>query len=208
MALTKCSLMNYLFTRLYGKSSYSRSRIQSSQLVPVRKSCRWSGIFFPAGGYELGLLDEALSIAFITAAFKIKCRSAAAKLVLVSLADNFNFESGLCCPSITTIAKRCDLTRRSVIRTIKQLESDGLILVTRKLRRPNRYKFVFPPASDVVSPPSDRRTPAMVTQSHPNRKGTRNNQGRCFALSKEPPKSTASPEALRAMVEDLRSSAI
>lgn len=48
------------------------------------------------------------------------------KMVLLALCDNANDE-GLCYPSITTIAKKCSLSRRAVINAIEFLEEKGFL---------------------------------------------------------------------------------
>lgn len=49
------------------------------------------------------------------------------KLVLLALADHHNESTGMCCPSVETLAKRTNVSGRSVQRTISLLETRGLI---------------------------------------------------------------------------------
>lgn len=91
---------------LYAKSIGTRQVQwfnQSLPFAPARRSCGQPKRLFAAGGCESGLLDDTLSLPYLTAAWKIKCRSAAAKIVLISLADNYNSTTGLCCPSINPL---------------------------------------------------------------------------------------------------------
>ena len=53
------------------------------------------------------------------------------RLVLLALADNANDE-GVCWPSLNTIARKCSLERRSVIRLVAQLVDKGLLTVQRR----------------------------------------------------------------------------
>lgn len=63
------------------------------------------------------------------------------KIVLVCLADHLNEETGRCDPSVSTLAKRCGLTERSVQTQLQKLELVGL--VHREERRGTSYKFTL-----------------------------------------------------------------
>src|SRR5947199_65988 len=52
-----------------------------------------------------------------------------AKLVLVSLANHANHETGECWPKIETIARECSCSIRSVQRYVRVLEEKGLVKV-------------------------------------------------------------------------------
>ena len=52
----------------------------------------------------------------------------AAKILLYWLADHFNGETGLCCPSVETLAEECQISRATVFRYRAELESAGLIV--------------------------------------------------------------------------------
>ncbi len=155
-----------------------------------------------AYAHGLGQSGHELSIPYISAAFKQKCRSASAKLVLVSLADNHNGITGKCCPSITTIAKRCDLSRQGVLNILKQLEQDGQLRVERKHRKSNKFYFLFAPdAGQRALPVGQRRLPKLVNRMDSNRNGTVKNP--LCSENKwlgEAPKGTKTPEEVKSLM--------
>jgi len=57
----------------------------------------------------------------------------APKLVLMSLADNAD-EEGYCWPRVKNVAKRCNVSERTVQRTLRTFEGLGLLKVTRRFR--------------------------------------------------------------------------
>ncbi|HGJ5882077.1 helix-turn-helix domain-containing protein [Arsenophonus sp.] len=57
----------------------------------------------------------------------------ARKLVLLKLADHANDE-GICWPSYESIAKQCEISKRTVIRHIAELEKQGLVQVFQRER--------------------------------------------------------------------------
>jgi DNA-binding transcriptional regulator YhcF (GntR family) len=59
------------------------------------------------------------------------------KLVLLKLADNAS-DSGECWPSYEHIANECEMTKRSVINYIKQLEKDGFLWVEKRKVKANQ----------------------------------------------------------------------
>ena len=46
-----------------------------------------------------------------------------------------------CWPGFDTLAKRTQLSRRTVITELQQLETDGLLVIERKPGKPNRYQL-------------------------------------------------------------------
>jgi Helix-turn-helix domain len=68
-----------------------------------------------------------------------------ARLVLHSLAYHMNNETGLCFPSLDTIARECHMTKSGVIQAIERLEQSGEIMVERQDRpgsgSVNRYSM-------------------------------------------------------------------
>ena len=114
--------------------------------------------------------------------------SRAEKIVLVNLADRAN-EQGQCWPSFQRIADDCGLDRRTVIRAVANLAKRRL--VSKKKRRNTSTQYVLratndtaplvthdhqgqAATSDTAPLPSDTAPPPLVTQRHPNRKGTSN----------------------------------
>lgn len=84
-----------------------------------------------------------MSIKYVLAALEAQIGSAAAKLVLISLADNADNETGKCWPSIKSICQRAELSDRAVRDNIQKLEGMGLLTVTRRMHEgvnlPNIY---------------------------------------------------------------------
>lgn len=76
-----------------------------------------------------------MSIEMFSVAWKINFQGRPLKkLVLLSLADQANDRDGYCWPTYETIAKRCGMSRRTVINTVAELELEGFI------RRESRFK--------------------------------------------------------------------
>ena len=89
------------------------------------------------------------------------------KLVLVKLADNAN-DDGICWPSYDYIAEMCEMSRRTVIRHISDLEKMGLVTIqTRKGKSGNDsnvYKLHL--GGDNLTPPGDKQVPEVVTEDY------------------------------------------
>ncbi|PAV02622.1 hypothetical protein CBG25_09785 [Arsenophonus sp. ENCA] len=62
----------------------------------------------------------------------------ARKLVLLKLADHANDE-GICWPSYESIAKQCEISKRTVIRHIAELEKQGLVQVFQRERNGHHH---------------------------------------------------------------------
>lgn len=84
-----------------------------------------------------------MSIRIMSEAWGLTMKSHTAKLVLLALADNAN-DAGVCWPSITTIAKKCSLSRQGVVDQIAKLESLNVISATREAGKSTRYKITIP----------------------------------------------------------------
>jgi hypothetical protein len=93
--------------------------------------------------------DE-LSLPFITAAFKVRCKSSA-KFVLMALADHAN-EKGVCWPSIKLLSQKCCVCKTMILRRIRYLEEQGFIEVDRS-RNYNVYTLKLVPRVDKTVPP-------------------------------------------------------
>lgn len=65
------------------------------------------------------------------------------KLVLLALADNSNDE-GYCWPSIATIARKCDLSERSVRSQLRLLEVKRWVQTTQRLGHSSTYRISLP----------------------------------------------------------------
>lgn len=109
-----------------------------------------------------------MSMLLTAQALKVKVGNAAKKFVLVKLADNAN-DDGVCWPSYDHIAEMCEMSRRTVIRHIAELEKMGLISVrTRKGSEGNKSNvYQLNLASVNLSPPSDKQGKKVVTEDHP-----------------------------------------
>lgn len=95
--------------------------------------------------------------------------SMAERLVLLALADNADHKTGVAWPSVGTLAEKCDVSERTVQRSLKGLVEAGLIAVvdvsapmpdseaTRRLRlvpaarRPTVYRVVWREWGDTAS---------------------------------------------------------
>ena len=102
-----------------------------------------------------------MSFRLAVEAFDAKVGNPLRKLVLLKLADQANDE-GLCWPSYETVAKACEVDRRSVIRHIKKLEEDSFLRIEKvydkeaKKNKSNRYHLTI--AKGVKK--------SLVTESH------------------------------------------
>lgn len=104
--------------------------------------------------------------------------SGSERLVLLALADNAN-DQGFCWPSLETIAKKANISRRYVISIIKKLEKRGDIIVERrretsKKNKSNVYQVVMYvslpvviPSSPIIEGSSDPQFTTVVIPSSP-----------------------------------------
>ena len=102
--------------------------------------------------------------------------SATKKLILIKLADNAN-DKGECYPSLTTIARHCELSRRAVILNLNNLVKDGFITKSERKtsngNTSNLYTLTLGGELDslgvvnVVHGGSERRAPGVVNVVHP-----------------------------------------
>lgn len=82
------------------------------------------------------------------------------KLILMALADAASDE-GICWPGIKTVARKCNVSARTVQRTIKVFVTTGVLMVEER-RRPdgrqtsNSYMLALPQYPDKLSPPELR----------------------------------------------------
>jgi hypothetical protein len=68
-----------------------------------------------------------VSILHVAWALEQRTKTPSEKLVLICLAEAANVETGECWPAQTTIARRCQVARTTVNRTLASLEEAGLI---------------------------------------------------------------------------------
>ena len=93
-----------------------------------------------------------MSIKVMTQAWAATVGDHTDKLVLLALADNANDE-GHCYPSLTTVAKRCEISRRTMSRCIQSLVEAGH--VSRKDRSGRASEYVIHPTLDNLTPLTD-----------------------------------------------------
>lgn len=90
----------------------------------------------------------------------------AAKIVLYWLADHHNGDTGLCCPSLSTLAEECEMDKATVVRHLSSLEGIGLI--SRQTRyRANGSQTSTEYILSMKQPVAKRDTPCRKTQSPP-----------------------------------------
>jgi len=85
-----------------------------------------------------------------------------------------NFKAQDCFPSITTLAYHYGVSRRTIMRAIKQLERLKAVSIERKKGKPNIYKLLnilgvksYPQPSSDIDVTSDRAVTGVVTQVSP-----------------------------------------
>ncbi|CAH7344796.1 Phg_2220_C domain-containing protein [Vibrio chagasii] len=121
-----------------------------------------------------------MSMLLMVQAMSTEVGNAARKLVLLKLADNAN-DSGQCWPSYETIARHCEMSKRTVMRHIQKLQEDGFVNVTHRKKedsnenRSNIYTLNLSGdkmtpriknGTDKMTPPSDTRSLGVVTHDH------------------------------------------
>lgn len=172
---------------------------QLSPLASVRISCRLAGRV-SADGCELWPLDDRLSFPYLDSAWETKTPSHTCKLVLVALSDHANSD-GICWPSVARLAHRCDISRRTVQRALRELEKAALITITKKVGTSSSYKLnlrivVIPPASVLRLPCATLTPKPSVTTIKPKRRSL------ARALMGEAPKSTKTPQEIESLIRD------
>lgn len=68
------------------------------------------------------------------------------RMVLVSIADHFNDETGRCDPSVARLAERCSASRRTIIRSLRSLQEKGLLVV--RYKNGSRCQFIPKPVPE------------------------------------------------------------
>jgi len=124
--------------------------------------------------------------------------------VAITLANMANAKTGVCWPSLNTLAISTNADRRSVVRAINQLSRSGFIQVERTLGRSNVYRLnptsdttVTPPVTP-LSPTSDASVTPPVTPMSP--KSIKQSDKESFNQSEQPP-SDKYPEFWQAGVQ-------
>jgi len=85
-----------------------------------------------------------------------------------------NFKAQDCFPSITTLAYHCGVSRRTIMRAVKQLERLKAVSIERKKGKPNIYKLLnisaiksYPQPSSDIDVTSDRAVTGVMTRVSP-----------------------------------------
>ena len=86
--------------------------------------------------------------------------------VAITLANMANAKTGVCWPSLSTLAQNTNADRRSVVRAINQLSLAGFIKVERSLGRSNLYRL-NPTSDTTVTPPVTPMSPTSDTSVTP-----------------------------------------
>lgn len=74
-----------------------------------------------------------MSIALMSAAWKLPSKCPAEKLVLLAICDSANDE-GVCWPSVATVARKCDVSERRVQQIFDSFEQRGVLKRSRRSR--------------------------------------------------------------------------
>ena len=95
------------------------------------------------------------------------------KLVLMALADSAD-DQGVCWPSVSTLAKKCSVSTRTVRRSLRGLMDSGMLIAEARRRgdgssTSNRYRLLIA-GGDNMSPPRDAGVtrPGQVCQGDPD----------------------------------------
>lgn len=78
------------------------------------------------------------------------------KLVLMALADAAD-DQGICWPSVSTLARKCTISKRTVQRSLRVLTGSGLLIAESRQRRDgsstsNRYRLLMAGGDNLSSP--------------------------------------------------------
>jgi DNA-binding transcriptional ArsR family regulator len=107
-------------------------------------------------------------------AMKQKGLKPAAKIVLYWLADHHNEETGLCFPSLKTLADECEMNKSTLIRHLDALEEMGLIKRDKRNREngsraSNSYRLTLTPVAERNHPCREtQQAPVAKRNSHTN----------------------------------------
>ena len=108
-----------------------------------------------------------MSAKYTFAVYSTIVGSAKEKLVLLKLADNAN-DNGVCWPAMGYLQKHTELSRSSLLRSLKSLEEKGFIRVTRrktedkKQNLSNVYQLTLPSVTMELPQYQDETTPSVI----------------------------------------------
>ena len=110
-----------------------------------------------------------MSFKLVAKAFDIKVGNPLRKMVLIKLADQAN-DDGECWPSYESIAKSCEISRRSVINHIKWLSENGFLRIEKRYNHnakknyTNVYHLTLVSGANDSLPPSAGAAPKPIIE--------------------------------------------
>lgn len=104
-----------------------------------------------------------MSISAQEAVYRLPITDAVAKNILAYLAFRLNGGNGNCHPAIDRIARDTGFGRRSVIRKLQWLATNGYLAAERSNGRGNRYRLTFDTSATVAPPPVPPWHPTSAT---------------------------------------------
>lgn len=114
-----------------------------------------------------------MSISLSKRVYELDLECSYERHVLARLADRINDKTGVCWPSVSTIAREVCCSPRTVQGAMKKLEKRGLLIVERNAgpKGCNLYRLTLPPAQDaplnVVRPSTSHSHPQQVRAQGP-----------------------------------------
>ena len=111
-----------------------------------------------------------MSFKLVAEVMDIKVGSPLRKMILIKLADQAN-DSGVCWPSYDSIAKTCEISKRSVITHIQKLEEQGFLRIEKRYNTEagknfsNKYHLTLSKGSANDSPLEGGANAALVQMS-------------------------------------------
>lgn len=111
-----------------------------------------------------------MSFKLVAQVMDIKVGSPLRKIILIKLADQANDE-GVCWPSYESIAKTCEISKRSVITHIQKLEKQGFLRIEKRYNKEagknfsNKYHLTLSKGSANDSPLEGGANAALVQMS-------------------------------------------
>lgn len=88
------------------------------------------------------------------------------RLVLLALADSANDE-GVCWPSVTTIARKANASKRRTEEVLAELHADGIVTRCQRFNDTNVYEINLGPLRQAIAAPREDCTPREKQQTPP-----------------------------------------